>query len=290
MDKDGKVDLKAVKRAITKNTIMLVGSAPNYPHGIIDPISDLAKLATEHGIGMHVDGCLGGFILPWVVKHANGKIPDFDFTVPGVTSISCDTHKYGYSTKGTSVILFKNDKLRQHMYFVATDWPGGVYASPTMSGSRPGGLIACCWASLVALGQNGFSTLSIGIYDTAQAFKEGLKSIPHIEPTFNSFSHVVAFQSPDIDIFKVSEAMKQRGWHLNNLQKPASCHICFTANQIGKEKEILQDLRDSVQDVVNNPDAFKNGTAVLYGAAASIPDRSLIKDFAIAYVDATLAI
>jgi len=289
MDKDGKVDIGAVRRAITKNTIMLVGSAPNYPHGIVDPISELAALAQEHGIGMHVDCCLGGFILPWVVKHANGKIPEFDFQVPGVTSISCDTHKYGYSTKGTSVILFRNEKLRRHMFFVVTDWPGGVYASPTMAGSRPGGLIACCWASLIALGQDGFTKLSVGIYNSAQAFKEGLKSIPHLEPTYDSYSHVIAFQSKDLDIFKVSEAMSRKGWHLNNLQRPSSCHLCFTANQIGKEQQILKDLRESVEEVVKNPAAFKDGAAVLYGTAASLPDRSLIRDFALDYVDATLS-
>jgi len=211
MDKDGKVDTKEVRNAITKNTIMIVGSAPNYPHGIVDPIAELATIATEHGVGMHVDGCLGGYILPWVVKHANGKIPDFDFAVPGVTSMSCDTHKYGYAQKGTSVVMYRHEKLRQHMYSVITDWPGGVYASPTMSGSRPGGLIAVCWASLVALGQDGFTKLATGIYNSAQAFKEGLKTIPHLEPTFDSYTHVIAFHAKGIDIFKVAEAMGKKG-------------------------------------------------------------------------------
>lgn len=287
-DKNGKADLKAVKRAINKNTILIVGSAPNFPHGIIDPIEEMAAMALEHGIGFHTDACLGGFFLPWVQQYSKGKIAPFDFSVPGVTSISCDTHKYGYTTKGTSVVLFKNEELRHGMFFVATEWPGGVYASPSLAGSRPGGLIACCWASLVAIGQEGFQTISVGIYETAQRVKEGITKIPHLELIGDSYSNVIAFGSKDLDIFKVAGAMKAKGWHLSNLQRPVCAHICFTAQHIGKEASILKDLEDSVNLVVSNPAAYKEGGAAIYGMAASFPDRSVVRDIAMIYLDAVL--
>ena len=138
------IDLKAVKRAINSNTIMLYGSAPNYPQGAIDPIKDLSLLAERHSIGLHVDCCLGGFVLPFA-KLLGYDIPDFDFALSGVSSMSCDTHKYGYGAKGTSVILYRNKELRRAQYFAYPEWMGGLYATPTIAGSRSGALLACAW-------------------------------------------------------------------------------------------------------------------------------------------------
>jgi len=159
-DTDFKVDPKEVEKLVNKNTVAIVGSAPNYPNGSIDPIEELGAIAFKYGIGLHVDCCLGGFFLPFAKKDKSNEIPPFDFSVKGVTSISADTHKYGFATKGTSVILFASKELKQNMYFLATGWTGGIYASPTIAGSRPGGVVASCWASLIHLGENGYTEIN----------------------------------------------------------------------------------------------------------------------------------
>lgn len=132
---DWKVNLKVVESLITRNTVMIVGSAPNYPHGIIDDIEGLGRLALKYNVGLHVDCCLGSFMMPFM-NEAGYQIPPFDFRVPGVTSLSCDTHKFGFASKGTSVILYSSSAIRKYQYFVAESWPGGIYASPSVAGSR----------------------------------------------------------------------------------------------------------------------------------------------------------
>ncbi|MGZ3461695.1 MAG: pyridoxal phosphate-dependent decarboxylase family protein, partial [Archangium sp.] len=151
---DFRADVKATRKALNRNTIVLIGSAPGFPHGVIDPIEELSELARARGIGFHTDACLGGFVLPWARKLGH-PVPDFDFRLPGVTSMSADTHKFGYAAKGTSVVLYRGTELRAHQYFTATEWPGGIYFSPTFSGSRPGALIASAWAALVSTGEAG---------------------------------------------------------------------------------------------------------------------------------------
>ena len=146
------VDLEWVRANIDANTVALIGSAPNYGYGTVDPITELGALALERGIGLHVDGCLGGFLLPFG-RELGYDIPAFDFSVPGVTTISADTHKYGYALKGTSVLAFADQSLRNSQYFYLTDWSGGKYCSPGMDGSRSGGLLAATWAAMVSLGR-----------------------------------------------------------------------------------------------------------------------------------------
>lgn len=147
--------MKKMKSYINENTCMLVGSAPHFPHGVIDPIEDLSKLAVKYNIPLHVDACLGGFLIVFM-REAGYPLPPFDFSLPGVTSISCDTHKYGYTPKGSSLVMYRNSEYRKHQYFSAVDWPGGIYASPTFAGSRPGSLIAMTWATLAHIGHQGY--------------------------------------------------------------------------------------------------------------------------------------
>ena len=132
---------------IDDDTIAIAGSAGDYAHGLIDPIAELGELAQSRGIGLHVDSCLGGFILPFG-QELGYDIPVFDFRLPGVTSMSADTHKYGFGLKGSSVLLYRSAELRRLQYFIVPDWPGGAYTSPGMSGSRSGGIIAAAWASV----------------------------------------------------------------------------------------------------------------------------------------------
>ena len=152
--RDLRADVNAMRDALTRNTILIVGSAPSYPHGVVDPISDIASIAHAQEILCHVDACVGGFVLPFVRKLGYA-IPDFDLRVPGVTSLSVDLHKYAYAAKGASVILYKNRALRRHQFFATTDWSGGIYISPTMTGTRAGGAIAAAFAVLNFLGAEG---------------------------------------------------------------------------------------------------------------------------------------
>ena len=159
---DGRADVEAMIAAVDDSTIALVGSAPCFPTGLIDPIEELAAAAAARGIGFHTDCCLGGFLLPWA-ERLGYPVPPFDFRVPGVTSISCDTHKYGYAAKGTSVVLYRTPELRHLQYYTTASWAGGLYYSPTFAGSRPGALSAACWAAMVSLGEEGY--LDAGVAD-----------------------------------------------------------------------------------------------------------------------------
>ncbi|KAM9959860.1 hypothetical protein ACTFIR_000961 [Dictyostelium discoideum] len=278
-----KVDMAAMKKAINKNTILVAGSAVNFPHGIIDPIDEIAKLAQQYDIGCHVDACLGGFILPFAEK-LDYDIPVFDFRIPGVTSMSVDTHKFGYAAKGTSVVLFGNKKLRRAMYFVAPNWPGGIYASPTLPGSRPGGLVAACWASLVAMGNDGFLEKAKGVMETTKKIIKGLQSINGVKIIGDPKAMVVAFTCDNI--FYVNDYMSKKGWHLNALQRPNSLHVCVTAKMIGMESLFIEDLKDSIKLVKDNSGSLpKDGTAPIYGSAHSVPDREMVGTILSDFID-----
>jgi glutamate/tyrosine decarboxylase-like PLP-dependent enzyme len=264
--------------------IVIVGSAPSFPHGTIDPIEQLSELARQKGIGFHTDACLGGFVLPWARK-LGCDVPAFDFTLPGVTSISADTHKYGYAPKGTSVILYRGSDLRHYQYFKAADWSGGLYFSPTFAGSRPGALSAACWASMVAIGQQGYMRATQKIIQTASAIRDGIGKIPELhilgEPLW-----VIAFGSKTLDIYRVMDYMTSKGWSLNGLHKPACLHLCVTLRhtQPGVVERFIGDLRDAVEYVKDNPQA-EGGMAPIYGMAATMPVPSVVEDLLERYID-----
>jgi len=154
-EKTQKVDLSAMRRAITSRTCMLVGSAPQFPHGSVDNIQAIAAMGLARGIPVHVDACLGGFLIAFM-KEAGYPLPPFDFSVEGVTSISADTHKYGFAPKGSSVVLYSEPVYRHYQWFTVVDWPGGMYATVSIGGSRAGGIIAACWAALMKHGRQGY--------------------------------------------------------------------------------------------------------------------------------------
>jgi glutamate/tyrosine decarboxylase-like PLP-dependent enzyme len=281
---DYRADAEAMRRAITRNTVALVGSAPTFPHGVIDPIEDLAAIARERGIGMHTDACLGGFVLPWA-RRLGYEVPGFDFAVPGVTSVSADTHKFGYAAKGTSVVLYRGTHLRRFQYFTATDWPGGLYFSPTLAGSRPGALSAVCWAAMVAIGEDGYLEATRRILETGAAIRRGIEAIPHLRVLGDPL-WVIAFASDSVDIYRVLERMTRRGWSLNGLHRPPAVHLCVTLRhtQPGVAERFLGDLRASVEEVVAQP-AGEEGMAPVYGLAATIPFRGMVRDLLKKYVD-----
>jgi sphinganine-1-phosphate aldolase len=281
---DYRADVAAMQRAISARTVALVGSAPSFPHGVIDPIAELSELARRRKLGLHVDACLGGFVLPFARKLGY-PVPSFDFSLLGVTSMSADTHKYGYAAKGTSVVLYRGQELRRFQYFVSTEWSGGLYFSPTFAGSRSGALSAACWAALVSIGERGYLEATRRVLETAKRIKEGIAAIAELrvlgDPLF-----VIAFDSPSLDVYRVLDGMSERGWSLNGLQRPASVHLCVTQRHTlpGVAERFLDDLRTTVAAVRGSP-ATNDGMAPIYGLAGSFPVRGAIGELLRRYID-----
>ena len=280
------VDLSAMEALIDENTIALVGSAGNYAHGLIDPITEIGQLALKHGIGLHVDGCLGGFLLPWI--EANGvEVTPWDFRVPGVTSISADTHKYGYALKGTSTLSYKTKALRANQYFTFPDWPGGLYLSPGFAGSRSGGLIASTWASLVLMGKEGYKSAAKDIYTATQTIVEGIrKDIPEIQVVGDPL-FLLAFTSNELDVYLINDALKERGWRMNALQLPAGLHFCLTRpnTQDNVVEQYLKDLKESVAFAKEKKgEAARSGA--MYGFSGTPKGNATLSFVMSGYLDA----
>jgi glutamate/tyrosine decarboxylase-like PLP-dependent enzyme len=284
VDGDYRADPAAARAAITRNTIVLVGSAPSFPHGIIDPIAEMSTLALERGIGFHTDACLGGFLLPWAAELGY-DVPPFDFRLPGVTSMSADTHKYGYAAKGTSVVLYRGVELRRYQYFTIADWPGGLYFSPTFAGSRPGALSAACWGAMVSMGRDGYLDAARRILETAARIREGIATVPGMRLLGRSL-FVHAFTSDELDIYRVMDEMTHRGWSLNGLHHPSCVHMCVTLRhaQLGVAERFVEDLRAAVEHVRDYP-AEEGGMAPVYGMAATLPLRGVVSDILKRYID-----
>ena len=284
IDRSYRARAEDVRRLINKNTIVIVGSAPTFPHGVVDPIAELSELARRRGIGFHTDACLGGFVLPWA-RRLGADVPDFDFALPGVTSMSADTHKFGYAAKGTSVVLYRGHALRRYQYYTVTDWPGGMYFSPTFAGSRPGALSAACWAAMVSLGEQGYLSATARILDVAAKIKRGIAGIPELRVCGNPL-WVIAFASDSLDIYRVMDFMTRRKWNLNGLHKPACVHLCVTLRhtQTGVVQRFLRDLKAAVAHVRDNPKET-GGLAPIYGMAANLPVRSVVGDILKRYLD-----
>ncbi|XP_059928419.1 sphingosine-1-phosphate lyase 1 isoform X2 [Gadus macrocephalus] len=281
-----KVDMKAMKRAINGNTAMLVCSAPQFPHGIIDPVEEVAKLALRYKLPLHVDACLGGFLIGFMAK-AGYPLAPFDFRIKGVTSMSADTHKYGYAPKGSSVILYSEKKYRHFQYFVAPNWQGGIYASPSIAGSRPGGIIAACWATMMHMGEDGYVDATRRIISTARTIEAEVRKIKGLFVFGKPEVSVVAMGSDDFDIFRLSNALTTKGWNLNTLQYPSSIHICCTVlhTKEGVAEKFVKDVGEQVAIIMKNPKEKTTGMGAIYGMAQSIPDRSMVTEISCGFLD-----
>ena len=222
-------DVAAMAAALDDSTVALIGSACNNGYGTIDPIAELSELALLRGVGLHVDGCLGGWILPFG-EQLGYDIPAFDFRLPGVTTISADTHKYGYGFKGTSLLLFRDKAMRNDQYFFMTDWSGGKYCSPGIEGSRSSGLLAATWAGMATIGRDGYLRYAREIFETSYAMQEAVRAHPELRllgtPTF-----LFAFTSDAFDVYHVNDALRARGWRMNGQQYPNAIHLCVTRPQ-----------------------------------------------------------
>ncbi len=279
--------------------MLLVGSAPNFPHGIIDDISSLSRLALRKQIPLHVDCCLGSFLVPFL-DQAGFETEMFDFRLKGVTSISCDTHKYGFAPKGNSTVLYRNPQLRTYQYFISPDWSGGVYASPSMAGSRPGALIAGCWASLMSQGENGYIKACHSIVGAAKSIESAIRENPTLSTDLEILGKplvsVVAFTSTTLDVYDMADAMTAKGWHLNALQSPPAIHVAVTLPIVAAKEKLIEDLV-AVVDAVKEKERVriaegkgkkgiaKGDTAALYGVAGSLPNKSVVVQLASGFLD-----
>jgi sphinganine-1-phosphate aldolase len=283
---DFEADVEAMRLHITPNTVALAGSAGTYPHGVVDPISRLSDLALEYNVGLHVDGCLGGFLLPWIEKLGY-EVPVFDFRLPGVTSISCDTHKYGYALKGTSTINFRSKELRQYMFFAQEDWAGGVYASPTVQGSRSAGLSAAMWAAMVSMGEAGYLQAARAIMDTADRIRAGIATIPELRIMGKS-TFLISLTSEVVNPYFVNDYLDKLGWRMNGCQNPPGFHFCITLPQTqpGIVERFVKDLADGVNFAKDPPYEFPR-TGFLYGMGTSADGRAMLRQGLKGYVDAS---
>ncbi|HEY5934209.1 MAG TPA: aminotransferase class V-fold PLP-dependent enzyme [Kofleriaceae bacterium] len=272
---DLRADVRAMAKAIGWRTIGICASAPQYPHGVIDPIPELGALAQKKKLPLHVDACVGGFMLPWL-ERLGRPIPRWDFRVPGVTSISADLHKYGYAGKGASMLVWRSIDQMKYQFFIATDFPGGIYASPTMIGTRPGGPIAAAWAALQSLGESGYLELAKLALDAADRLRSGIAAIPGIALVGDSRATIVAYAGKDLDTYAIADRLEARGWTVDRQHRPASIHLTVTANHATIVDRYLADLATAVDEVRRDPSLAKSGTAPMYGMAAKLPIRFLV--------------
>lgn len=271
VDSKYRINLDAVRAAITENTILLIGSAPQYPQGIIDPIEELGQIALEYNLRLHVDACLGGFTLPFI-RELGGSIPPFDFEVPGVSSISADLHKYGFAAKGVSAILYRNAQLRSYQYFSLSGWPGGLFSSPTVTGTRPGGAIASAWAALKYIGRDGYLKLNQGILNTTKKLMDAIASIHGLHILGSPQAGIFAIGSDILDVHALADALEARGWVISQQANPDSLHFMVTPAHAVSADDFIADLREATTQLLNNPDSFAQGSSQLFRLQAQISD------------------
>ena len=285
VDKDFRMDVDAARSAITDNTVFMAASAFTYPHGVVDPIEDLAALAAERGVWFHTDACLGGMMLPFIEKLGY-DVPVFDFRVPGVISMSCDLHKYGYCPKGASTVIYRNADYRFHQYFAFADFPGGVYGTPTLCGGRPGGPYAGAWAVMHYLGKEGYLRLARRTMDTARKLMDGARAIPGLSVLGAPHGTVFAITGDDShNIYAVSDFMVSRGWYLEKQQMPPSLHVTTSPFHAEVADQFLADLAEGAQAAEGVDASNLSQEAAMYGMMATMPDRSLARDLALQYMN-----
>jgi sphinganine-1-phosphate aldolase len=276
---DYRADVRDLESLVDANTVLVAASAPQYPHGVVDPIEPIAELALRRGIPMHVDACVGGFVLPWIERLGH-PVPRWDFRVRGVTSMSADVHKYGFTTKGASVILYKDVSYLRHQFFVSTDFPGGIYASPTIAGTRPGGAIAAAWASLMSLGEEGFLDHTRRALEATKKIADGVTAIPELEVVTRPDATIVAWRakpSSGLDTYVIADQLSDRDWLVDRQHHPACVHCTVTSNHLPVADDYVRDLRESVAFVKAHPELESRGNAAMYGMMAKIPFRGMVK-------------
>ena len=245
---DFRADVAAMTAAINENTIMMVGSAPEYPHGIVDPIAELGEVGQSRNVWLHVDCCIGGFMAPFVRKLGY-PIPDFDFSVPGVRSISADVHKNGYAAKGASTVLYSDADYLEYQGFEFDEWSKGYYATQTFVGSRPGGAVASAWAVMNYLGEEGYMRIAQDVMHIREALMEGVNRIDGLETYGDPQLTIFTYGSSQYDIFAVADGMADAGWYTSRIQEPNAIHMMLSLIQKPVVEEYISDLSYVVSKV-----------------------------------------
>ncbi len=267
VDAEWRADVTAMSAAIDGNTVLLVGSAPQYPQGVIDPIKEIACLGLSMDINVHVDACMGGVTLPFL-ERLGLPITPWDFRVDGVTSISVDLHKYGYTAKGASVIMHRSKKLRAYQTFVTDNWLGGFYGSSGVLGTKSGGPMAAAWAVMNYLGDDGYLRLTKAAYEACQQLADAIEQFPELQLRARPDSTLLSFGARDahdesrpmFDVYAVADLLAQRGWYVDKQSPPASLHCTVNAVHGAVIEEFLVDLRWAVDEVVKNESQGERGS------------------------------
>ena len=258
---DWRADPAAMADAVDENTVLIVGSAPQYPQGVIDPIEAIAAIGAEHDISVHVDACMGGVMLPYLARLGHA-IPPWNFAVAGVTSMSVDLHKFGYTAKGASVIAYRDKRLRSYQTYVTDNWLGGVYGSSGILGTKSGGSLAAAWAVMNHLGDDGYMRLTVAARRAADELVAGVKARAALHLRADPDTTLVTFGAEDpetLDIYAVADALWRRGWYVDKQGPPASLHLTVNAIHDGKIDAFLADLDASLADVLGSQIAGDQG-------------------------------
>lgn len=290
---DFTADVEAARSLFTERTILVVASAPQYPHGVMDPVTELAGLAESKGVLCHVDACIGGFFLPWVEKLGH-DVPPWDFRVRGVTSISADLHKYAYAAKGASTVMYRTHALRRFQHFVHADWPGGLFGSPSVLGTRPGGAIAAAWAVMNYLGEDGYLDLARRAMDATGKFARGIAETPGLRLLGKPVMSCIAFGADPtavagptgegVDLYVLGDRMQARGWRIDRQQNPPSLHLTVSPAHDEIADTFVKDLRECTKDVADSG-AQAEGAAAMYGMLGKIDDRSIVREALLDFMD-----
>jgi glutamate/tyrosine decarboxylase-like PLP-dependent enzyme len=244
----------------------------------------MSVLALANNIWLHTDACLGGFMLPFM-ERAGYDVRPYDFRLPGVKSISADIHKYGYTPKGASTIMYRSKELRKYQIFAYADWPGGVYGTPCVSGARPGGAIASAWAVMKYLGVEGFISLAKKAVETTKKLIDGISIIPGLYILGEPDATVLSFSSDTINIYDLQQVLKKMNWHIESQHLPACLHLTVSPIHAGTADAFLADLEIACREAAQVDDSTRADDAVLYGIMGTLPDRKVAKDMAIDYLN-----
>jgi sphinganine-1-phosphate aldolase len=270
-----KVHAQDMRAAITPNTILLVASAPSYSQGVVDPIAEIGRMAREKNLLFHVDACVGGLHLSFMRKLGY-DVPDFDFTVPGVTSISTDLHKYGYAAKGCSAIMYQNKDIRKYQIFACTDTTGYTLINPTLLSSKTGGPMAGAWAILNFLGEQGYKKIVKEVQEATQKLIDGVNAIQDLQILGEPAMCMFSFKSDTINVYQLADEMNKRGWYIQGQFStpltPRNLHISVNQGTTHNVEALLADLRECVDIVKSKPAIDSDAIKAMVGAALQSPD------------------
>lgn len=259
---DYRADVAAMAGRVSPNTLMLVGSAPCFPYGVIDPIEALNDLALAHGLWLHVDACVGGYFAPFAVMNGM-ELPRFDFSLPAVRSVSADLHKYGYAAKGASTIFHRTEEQREYQYFTCDEWPVGTMRTPSAAGTRAGGAIAAAWAVLHYLGEAGYRQKAADVIECRERLTQAIEDIEELEVVGAPKLGLIAYTSAVVDICAVAEQLGAKGWFNPILDDPPAIHLMFSPEHLRVMASYIRDLTDAV-NVISRTGRTAKASAARY--------------------------